>query len=135
MSRLVPSAALFRTTYVVAASFGFFASLSATGVNYPRPFPMMFEDAGLKQEVMDGREEASTKKFTAIGAILGVAAATRNTRSDFWPELKSFGGRFLPLKKIPMGLGTICIFAGSWSLVGTLFQRGGFFGSKASPEA
>lgn len=123
----VLSAACFRTHYVAAASFVFFASLSTTGVDYRRPLLRRLEDAGFKQGLLDGREEASTERLTAIGAVLGLAVATLTTRSDFWPELKSFEGRFLPPKIVPMGLGTICLFAGGLNAVGLLFQHGGFF--------
>ena len=121
----VSSVAFFRAHYVTAASFVFFASLSTTGVDYRRPFLRTLENAGWKQGVLDGREEASTEKLTAMGAALGLAAACCTTKSDFWPELKSFGGRFLPPRIVPVGLGTICIFAGGFSAVGLLFQRGG----------
>ena len=105
-----PKVAFFKSHYVAAASFVLFASLSTTGVHYRRPLLRMFEDAGTKQEEVDGREEASTEKLTAVGATFGiVAAATCTTKSGCWPELKRFGGRFLPPKIVPMGLGTVCI--------------------------
>lgn len=126
-SSLVHSAAFFRMPYVAAASFVFFASLSTTGVDYRRPLLRRLKDAGFKQGLLDGREEASTERLTAIGAVLGLAVATLTTRSDFWPDLKGFGGRFLPPKIVPMGLGTICLFAGGLNAVGLLFQHGGFF--------
>lgn len=56
------SAAFFRTHYISAASFVCFASLSTTGVDYRRPILRSMEDAGLKQEESDGREEASAEK-------------------------------------------------------------------------
>lgn len=120
----VSSAAFFRAHYVTAASCVFFASLSTTGVDYRQPFLRTLENAGWRQGVLDGREEASTEKLTAMGAALGLAAAYCTTKSDFWPQLKSFGGRFLPPRIVPVGLGTICMFAGGFSAVRLLFQRG-----------
>lgn len=90
----------------------------------------MFEDIGLKQEEVDGREEASTEKLTAVGAAFGVVgAATCTTKSGYWPELKSFGGRFLPPKVVPMGLGTVCFCAGSLNVIGWAAHRWGLFRS------
>ena len=90
----------------------------------------MFEDAGMKQEEVDGREEASTEKLTAVGATFGiVAAATCTTKSGYWPELKSLGGRFLPPKVVPMGMGTVCIWAGGFNFLGWVAHHWGLLKS------
>lgn len=112
---------MFRTYYVAAASLVLFASLSTARVHYRQPFLKTFADAGFEQENLDSREEASVEKVTAMGAAVGLAAACYTTRSECWPELKSFGSRFLPPKKVPMGVRTICIFAGGFNAVGSFF--------------
>lgn len=133
---LINSVALFKAHYVAAASFVLFASLSSKGIHYRRPLLRKFEGAGLKQEELDGREEASAEKLTAVGAAFGVvAAATCTTKSGYWPDLKSFGDRFLPPKVVPMGLGTVCLCAGSFNAIGWAANRWALLTSKASPEA